>query len=79
MVVDDGALTSKGARVADPICVDDARCLAEHDIVGYYRDFHPASHFWPLQLTETAVVLTLAALAVLLSFRLLNRRVARAV
>ncbi|MEV8092058.1 ABC transporter permease [Streptomyces nigra] len=79
MVVDDGALTSTGARVSDPICVDDARCLAEHDIVGYYRDFHPASHFWPLQLAETAVVLTLAALAVLLSFRLLNRRVARAV
>ena len=79
MVVDDGALTSTGARVSDPICVDDARCLAEHDIVGYYRDFHPASHFWPLQLAETAVVLTLAALAVLLSVRLLNRRVARAV
>ncbi|CAM5447892.1 MULTISPECIES: ABC transporter permease [Streptomyces] len=79
MVVDDGALTSTGARVSDPICVDDARCLAEHDIVGYYRDFHPASHFWPLQLVETGIVLALAALAVLVSFRLLNRRAPRAV
>ncbi|MGV9645998.1 ABC transporter permease [Streptomyces sp. NPDC003333] len=79
MVVDDGALTSSGARVSDPICVDDTRCLAEHDIVGYYRDFHPASHFWPLQLVETGIVLALAAVAVLVSFRLLNRRTARAV
>ncbi|MEU6546517.1 ABC transporter permease [Streptomyces sp. NPDC046859] len=79
MVVDDGALTSGGARVTDPLCVDDARCLAEHDIVGYYRDFHPASHFWPLHLVETGIVLALAALAVLVSFRLLNRRTARAV
>ncbi|MEU6527584.1 ABC transporter permease [Streptomyces sp. NPDC046928] len=79
MVVDDGALTSGGARVSDPLCVDDARCLAEHDIVGYYRDFHPASHFWPLHLVETGIVLALAALAVLVSFRLLNRRTARAV
>ncbi|MGN9763143.1 ABC transporter permease [Streptomyces sp. SD31] len=74
MVVGDGALTSTGARVPDPICVDDAKCLAEHDIVGFYRDYHPASHFWPLQLVETGIVLAVAALAVLLAFRLLNRR-----
>ncbi|MFE5188867.1 ABC transporter permease [Streptomyces sp. NPDC056628] len=79
MVVDDGALTSDGSRITDPMCVDEARCLAEHDVVGYYRDFHPASHFWPLHLVETGIVLALAALAVLISFRLLNRRTARAV
>ncbi|MGW0184543.1 ABC transporter permease [Streptomyces sp. NPDC003362] len=74
MVVGDGALTSTGARVPDPICVDDARCLAEHDIVGFYRDHHPAGHFWPLQLVETGIVLAVAALAVLAAFWLLNRR-----
>ncbi len=79
MVVDEGALTSSGARIADPICVDDAKCLAEHDVVGFYRDFHPSSHFWPLQLVETGLVLTVAALAVLVAFRLLKRRTGAAV
>ncbi|WP_406200688.1 ABC transporter permease [Streptomyces sp. NBC_01017] len=79
MVVGEGALTSTGARVSDPICVDDAKCLADHDIVGFYRDFHPSSHFWPLQLTETGIALAVAALAVLVAFRLLKRRTGAAV
>ncbi|WP_369170375.1 ABC transporter permease [Streptomyces sp. R28] len=79
MVIDEGALTSTGARVPDPICVDNAKCLAEHDIVGFYRDFHPASHFWPLQLVETGIVLAVTALAVLIAFRLLKRRTGAAV
>jgi hypothetical protein len=79
MVVGDGALTSTGARVPDPICVDDAGCLAEHGIVGFYLDHHPAGHFWPLQLVEAGIVLALAALAVLAAFRLLNRRTGAAV
>ncbi|MFJ7077997.1 ABC transporter permease [Streptomyces sp. NPDC098781] len=79
MVTGEGALTSTGARVADPICVDDAKCLAEHDIVGFYRDFHPSSHFWPLQLVETGIVLAVAGVAVLISFRLLKRRSGAAV
>lgn len=78
-VVGEGALTSTGARVPDPICVDDTKCLADHDIVGFYRDFHPSSHFWPLQLMETGIALALAALAVLIAFRLLKRRTGAAV
>ncbi|MDC0770185.1 ABC transporter permease [Streptomyces sp. HD] len=79
MVVDEGALTSTGARVPDPICVDDAKCLAEHDIAGFYRDYHPSAHFWPLQLMETGIALAVAALAVLIAFRLLRRRTGAAV
>ncbi|MET9970612.1 ABC transporter permease [Streptomyces sp. NPDC006356] len=79
MVVDEGALTSTGARVPDPICVDNAKCLAEHDIVAFYRDYHPSSHFWPLQLVETGIVLAVAALTVLVAFRLLSRRTGAAV
>jgi hypothetical protein len=79
LVVGEGALTSTGARIDDPICLDDARCLAEHDIVGFYRDYHPSSHFWPLQLVETAIVLAVAAFAVLAAFRLLRRRTGAAV
>ncbi|MGW2522507.1 hypothetical protein ACWC09_37045 [Streptomyces sp. NPDC001617] len=36
--------------------------------------YHPASHFWPLQLTETALVLALTAAITALAFRLLRRR-----
>jgi hypothetical protein len=79
MVLDEGGLTSTGARVPDPICVDDAKCLAENGIVGFYRDYHPSSHFWPLQLVETGIVLAVTALAVLIAFLLLKRRTGAAV
>ncbi|GGN25419.1 hypothetical protein [Streptomyces fuscichromogenes] len=39
-----------------------------------FATYQPPSHYWPLHLTETAIVLTVAALAVLLSFRLLKHR-----
>ncbi|MDO0913757.1 ABC transporter permease [Streptomyces sp. DT2A-34] len=71
---DQGALTSTGARDPDPLCVDDAKCLAAHDIVGFYTDYHPASHFWPLHLVETGLLLGAAALATAAAFRLLRRR-----
>ncbi|WP_328740893.1 hypothetical protein OHA91_37580 [Streptomyces erythrochromogenes] len=35
---------------------------------------HPESHFWPLQLVESAILLTLAAVAILTAFALLRRR-----
>ncbi|WP_046732848.1 hypothetical protein [Streptomyces humi] len=41
---------------------------------GYFATYHPPAHYWPLHLTETAIVLTVAALATLLSFRLLRHR-----
>lgn len=36
--------------------------------------FHPESHFWPLQLVETGILLTLAAIATLAAFVFLRRR-----
>ncbi|MEU5806558.1 hypothetical protein [Streptomyces sp. NPDC047718] len=35
---------------------------------------HPESHFWPLQLVESAILLTLAAAAIVAAFALLRRR-----
>ncbi|MFI8449950.1 hypothetical protein [Streptomyces erythrochromogenes] len=35
---------------------------------------HPESHFWPLQLVESAILLTLAAAAIVTAFALLRRR-----
>ncbi|MEK8144329.1 hypothetical protein NKH18_28275 [Streptomyces sp. M10(2022)] len=43
-------------------------------MTGWFYDYHPASHFWPLQLVETGILLVLAALAVALAFRVLRRR-----
>ncbi|MEU2772848.1 hypothetical protein ABZ646_07935 [Streptomyces sp. NPDC007162] len=44
------------------------------DVHGRFAAYHPASHYWPLHLTETAIVLTVAVLAVLCSFRVLKGR-----
>ncbi|MFI5758957.1 ABC transporter permease [Streptomyces sp. NPDC051569] len=39
-----------------------------------FIDYHPATHFWPLQLIETGIVLVLAAVAAYAAFRVLRRR-----
>ncbi|WP_327183811.1 hypothetical protein [Streptomyces sp. NBC_01334] len=54
------------------------RCLDDLGVTGYYTTYHPESHYWPLQLVETGVVLTLAALATAAAFLLLSRRTATA-
>ncbi|MFD4762668.1 hypothetical protein ACFWOJ_28555 [Streptomyces sp. NPDC058439] len=78
--VGQGWLTSGGTRLPAPsdICMDAPadldKCLADHDITRSYIDYHPASHFWPLQLVETGILLVLAALAVTVAFRVLGRR-----
>ncbi len=76
MYGDEGAITSSGAHIPDPCIGQGSKCVAAHDIVGYYREYHPASQFWPLQLTETALILTVTALAVTAAFTLLRRRTA---
>ncbi|MYT72333.1 MULTISPECIES: hypothetical protein [unclassified Streptomyces] len=76
-VLGEGAITGSGAHVQDPMCASDRSCLADHNITGYYTEGHPPSHFWPLQLTETAVILALTAVIVLIAYALLRRRVAR--
>lgn len=73
---DHGALTSTGARIPDPGCSDDdgGTCLADHDVTGFFTDYHPSSHFWPLQLVGTGITLAVAALALGAAFWLLRRR-----
>ncbi|WP_328318611.1 hypothetical protein [Streptomyces sp. NBC_00388] len=70
------AITSTGARIADPGCYDKVRCLAEHHVTGFTRTYLPSPDFWPRQLTESGVLLALAGLAVCAAFRLLKRRTA---
>ena len=79
IVVDQGLVTSTGAHVTDPNCGGSgfASCQARYtklDAVAYYNDYHPQSHYWPLQLTATAIILAVTALLALAAFRLLKRR-----
>ncbi|MEW2077486.1 hypothetical protein ACH4FA_19765 [Streptomyces sp. NPDC017966] len=41
---------------------------------GHYATYHPASHFWPLHLVETGIVLAVAVLATAAAFAVLRRR-----
>ncbi|MGW4054034.1 ABC transporter permease [Streptomyces sp. NPDC004779] len=52
----------------------EAQCHAKHSITTQYIDYHPESHFWPMQLIETGIVLAIAALAALAAFRVLRAR-----
>ncbi|MFJ7062377.1 hypothetical protein ACIQVA_32470 [Streptomyces microflavus] len=75
--VEEGFLTTGGDRLPADICTNPSLefedCLAGHDVTLNYLDYHPASHFWPLQLVETGILLALAALAVFAAFRVLRR------
>ncbi|MEU8957195.1 hypothetical protein AB0C93_23165 [Streptomyces sp. NPDC048518] len=76
--VERGLLTADGGRLPESLCwgPDPQRCLADHQVTGRYAEFHPSSHFWPLQLVESGIVLVLTAAAVYAAFRLLRRRAA---
>ncbi|PAZ13199.1 ABC transporter permease [Streptomyces sp. SA15] len=75
ITVDEGLVTATGARLPNPHCGTSGDCLARYDdAVGFYAEYHPVSHSWPLQLTATAVLLAVAALLTVAAFRLLHRR-----
>ncbi|GHC73927.1 hypothetical protein [Streptomyces cinnamoneus] len=60
-----GMIGQGGGRMPEPDCgigVDPADCLAQHHARGWYVDYHPASHLWPLQWAEAGLSLALAAL-----------------
>ncbi|GGV90098.1 hypothetical protein GCM10015535_45340 [Streptomyces gelaticus] len=75
--IETGWLTDSGRRLPHSACLEwnpgFKQCLTEKNIDLRYIDYHPASHFWPLQLVETGILLALAALAVALAFRVLRR------
>ncbi|MEV7057637.1 ABC transporter permease [Streptomyces microflavus] len=78
-LVEMGRLTESGRKLywedcyaADPLR-DINACMREQGAVAYFAEVHPASHYWPLQLVETGILLALAALAVFAAFRVLRR------
>ncbi|MER5614682.1 ABC transporter permease [Streptomyces sp. NPDC002215] len=76
--VDPGMLTASGEAIYRKDCLAAAEgataCMRDRGGVTEFADYHPASHFWPLQLVETGILLALAALAVAVAFRVLRRR-----
>ncbi|RZU29551.1 hypothetical protein EV284_5775 [Streptomyces sp. BK022] len=74
-----GLVTRTGAHLPTPEChahtMDVCRRIYEqHGGTGFYVTFHPASHYWPLQLTTTALLLLVTALLTAASFVVLRRR-----
>lgn len=76
-VLEDGVITPSGQRIPREECVadgwSDSPCMELHTGATRYVDYHPASHFWPLQLVETGIILLLAAAAAYAAFRVLRR------
>ncbi|MFD6286462.1 hypothetical protein ACFWDP_38015 [Streptomyces anthocyanicus] len=80
--LDRGVITDDGVRIGNNMACTEAdgsvaglrSCLAHSDLADVWVTFHPRSHFWPLQLAETGIVLGVAALAVGAAFVLLRRR-----
>ncbi|MFJ9113683.1 ABC transporter permease [Streptomyces sp. NPDC102283] len=74
-----GMLTASGSKVYWQDCyhagsVDGYEaCMSDRGGVTPFAEVHPASHYWPLQLVETGILLALAALAVFAAFRVLRR------
>ncbi|MGA6173935.1 ABC transporter permease [Streptomyces sp. NPDC012600] len=74
-----GMLTPSGEKLRWENCsvilgdTPAADCMKARGGVTPFTDYHPASHFWPLQLVETGILLALAALAAFAAFRVLRR------
>ncbi|NLU67468.1 ABC transporter permease [Streptomyces sp. HNM0574] len=80
LTLSEGYVTSAGERGA---LLSDCgpnvygKCAADYDklgATGFFHEFHPASHHWPLQLVAAALLLAVAAALTLAAFRLLRRR-----
>ncbi|MEV6758742.1 ABC transporter permease [Streptomyces sp. NPDC051214] len=80
LIIDMGVQNAAGERFLTGQCSPDLKasfpCPSDTKVAGWYADVHPHSHFWYVQLIETAIVLTLAAAATYAAFRVLRRRAA---
>ncbi|GAA3372833.1 hypothetical protein GCM10020367_30100 [Streptomyces sannanensis] len=79
-VVDNGLLTRTGEHLPFSVCRSSSneeqleQCKAAHDVIGTWAEYHPSSHFLPLQLVHSGILLVLAAAAAFAAFRVLKRR-----
>ncbi|WP_404960271.1 ABC transporter permease [Streptomyces sp. 147326] len=77
-MMDSGLTTASGERLPEWTCFARSGslrvCPGDLNVTGWYVDYHPATHYWPTQSIETAVVLALAALALWAAFAVLRTR-----
>ena len=81
LVLEHGAVDGDGERLSNNMaCVgtDSAaalgRCMRADGLTDFWTTYQPESHFWPLQLVETGLLLAVAGLATAAAFALLRRR-----
>ncbi|MFJ3671908.1 hypothetical protein ACIPSE_36185 [Streptomyces sp. NPDC090106] len=74
VLVDGRRASGVDYRTCGGTAAEQRGCLDDLGVTGFWSDYHPPSHFWPIQLVETGILLAVAALAVAVSFRLLRRR-----
>ncbi|MEU2496187.1 hypothetical protein [Streptomyces sp. NPDC007883] len=73
--VESGSLDASGGRVSSVMCPGYwDPCDGGGTGVTDFARTHPPSHFWPIQLVETGILLALAAAATYAAFRVLRRR-----
>lgn len=77
VIVDGRRTTDVDYWSCDGTAAQMKRCTDDLGITGYYSTYHPQSHFWPMNLVETGILLTITALATAAAFLLLKRRTAR--
>ncbi|MFE3253587.1 ABC transporter permease [Streptomyces sp. NPDC059209] len=79
-VVREGVVLADGSRMTYQQCLDMGFSKSPCEpgttptAVTHFFEYHPESHFWPLQLVETGMVLALAAACVFAAFKVLGRR-----
>lgn len=78
LMVDSGLFTASGERLPEYACFERTQnlsdCPADMNVTARYAEFHPASHYWPTQLLESAILLALTAVFLYAAFRVLRTR-----
>uniref|UniRef100_A0AAU3I165 ABC transporter permease subunit n=1 Tax=Streptomyces sp. NBC_01393 TaxID=2903851 RepID=A0AAU3I165_9ACTN len=81
LVLEHGAVTGSGERLSNNMaCVgtDSAaaleKCVRGTGLTDFWTTYHPESHFWPLQLMESGLLLAVTGLAAAAAFALLRRQ-----
>ncbi|GAA3050784.1 hypothetical protein GCM10020000_34720 [Streptomyces olivoverticillatus] len=57
-ILERGLIDPSGTRLPEPDCgigVSPQACASRHGATGWYLDYHPASHLWPLQWAEAGI------------------------
>ncbi|MER5379494.1 hypothetical protein ABT040_04320 [Streptomyces sp. NPDC002688] len=83
LALENGAVTRNGERLGNDLaCVgldgssEISRCMQRTGLTDFWATYQPESHFWPLQLVESGLLLAVVGLATAAAFTLVRRRTA---